>query len=113
MEQRQSYHLITSLYFAYVIFDYRDLRSFHRLYITALATFFCLVQARDGITEVHFLPFNPVDKRTAITYIDTEGKWHRVSKGAPEQVNSISFGALIDVVMSITYVDHIEFLARL
>jgi magnesium-transporting ATPase (P-type) len=43
-------------------------------------------QAREGITEVHFLPFNPVDKRTAITYIDSEGNWHRVSKGAPEQV---------------------------
>jgi len=49
---------------------------------------FCLVQARDGITEVHFLPFNPVEKRTAITYIDSEGNWARVSKGAPEQVIS-------------------------
>jgi magnesium-transporting ATPase (P-type) len=47
----------------------------------------CFVQAREGLTEVHFLPFNPVDKRTAITYIDTDGNWHRVSKGAPEQVN--------------------------
>ena len=35
---------------------------------------------------MHFLPFNPVDKRTAITYIDPEGKWYRASKGAPEQV---------------------------
>ncbi|KAE7997253.1 hypothetical protein FH972_001901 [Carpinus fangiana] len=43
-------------------------------------------EAREGITEVHFLPFNPVDKRTAITYIDSEGNWHRVSKGAPEQI---------------------------
>ncbi|XP_072969498.1 plasma membrane ATPase-like [Typha angustifolia] len=43
-------------------------------------------EARAGITEVHFLPFNPVDKRTALTYIDAEGKWHRVSKGAPEQI---------------------------
>ncbi|KAK7255160.1 hypothetical protein RIF29_28564 [Crotalaria pallida] len=43
-------------------------------------------EARDGITEVHFLPFNPVDKRTAITYIDAQGEWHRVSKGAPEQI---------------------------
>ncbi|KAE9616309.1 putative proton-exporting ATPase [Lupinus albus] len=43
-------------------------------------------EARDGITEVHFLPFNPVDKRTAITYIDSKGNWHRVSKGAPEQI---------------------------
>ncbi|XP_028779230.1 ATPase 9, plasma membrane-type-like isoform X1 [Neltuma alba] len=43
-------------------------------------------EARDGIQEVHFLPFNPVDKRTAITYIDSAGNWHRVSKGAPEQI---------------------------
>uniref|UniRef100_A0A803MBZ1 Plasma membrane ATPase n=2 Tax=Chenopodium quinoa TaxID=63459 RepID=A0A803MBZ1_CHEQI len=43
-------------------------------------------EARAGITEVHFLPFNPVEKRTAITYIDAEGDWHRVSKGAPEQI---------------------------
>ncbi|KEH39623.1 putative proton-exporting ATPase [Medicago truncatula] len=43
-------------------------------------------EAREGLTEVHFLPFNPVDKRTAITYIDTDGNWHRVSKGAPEQI---------------------------
>ncbi|KAK1269953.1 Plasma membrane ATPase 4 [Acorus gramineus] len=43
-------------------------------------------EARAGITEVHFLPFNPVDKRTAITYIDSDGTWHRTSKGAPEQI---------------------------
>ncbi|KAI9117499.1 hypothetical protein K1719_011665 [Acacia pycnantha] len=43
-------------------------------------------EARAGITEVHFLPFNPVDKRTAITYIDSNGNWHRSSKGAPEQI---------------------------
>ncbi|KAL0384981.1 UNVERIFIED_CONTAM: Plasma membrane ATPase 1 [Sesamum radiatum] len=42
-------------------------------------------EARAGIREVHFLPFNPTDKRTALTYIDSEGKMHRVSKGAPEQ----------------------------
>lgn len=27
-----------------------------------------------------------MDKRTAITYIDSDGKWYRASKGAPEQV---------------------------
>ncbi|CBI35956.3 unnamed protein product, partial [Vitis vinifera] len=43
-------------------------------------------EARSGITEVHFLPFNPVEKRTAITYIDSDGNWHRASKGAPEQI---------------------------
>ncbi|XP_004486623.1 plasma membrane ATPase 4 [Cicer arietinum] len=43
-------------------------------------------EAREGCTEVHFLPFNPVEKRTAMTYIDTDGNWHRASKGAPEQI---------------------------
>ncbi|CAN6880395.1 unnamed protein product [Brassica oleracea] len=43
-------------------------------------------EARAGIREVHFLPFNPTDKRTALTYIDSGGNWHRVSKGAPEQI---------------------------
>ncbi|KAH6781568.1 H[+]-ATPase 11 [Perilla frutescens var. hirtella] len=47
-------------------------------------------EARAGIREVHFLPFNPTDKRTALTYIDSEGKWHRVSKGAPEQILNLS-----------------------
>ncbi|KAG0582885.1 hypothetical protein KC19_3G093200 [Ceratodon purpureus] len=43
-------------------------------------------EARSGITEVHFLPFNPTDKRTALTYVDSSGKWFRASKGAPEQI---------------------------
>ncbi|KAK2993986.1 hypothetical protein RJ640_005858 [Escallonia rubra] len=46
-------------------------------------------EARAGVREVHFLPFNPVDKRTALTYIDAEGNWHRASKGAPEQILSL------------------------
>ncbi|KAJ6812010.1 ATPase 11, plasma membrane-type-like [Iris pallida] len=47
-------------------------------------------EARAGIQEVHFLPFNPTDKRTALTYIDADGKWHRVSKGAPEQILNLA-----------------------
>ncbi|XP_045825555.1 plasma membrane ATPase-like isoform X2 [Trifolium pratense] len=43
-------------------------------------------EARADINEVHFLPFNPVDKRTALTYVDADGNWHRASKGAPEQI---------------------------
>ncbi|KAL6660871.1 hypothetical protein ACP70R_000255 [Stipagrostis hirtigluma subsp. patula] len=44
-------------------------------------------EARAGIKEIHFLPFNPVDKRTALTYVDlADESWHRVSKGAPEQI---------------------------
>ncbi|XP_059636046.1 plasma membrane ATPase 1-like [Cornus florida] len=47
-------------------------------------------EARAGITEIHFLPFNPTDKRTALTYIDKAGKMHRVSKGAPEQILNLA-----------------------
>ncbi|KAI3895523.1 hypothetical protein MKX03_022174 [Papaver bracteatum] len=46
-------------------------------------------EARAGIQEVHFFPFNPVDKRTALTYIEVDGSWHRASKGAPEQIISL------------------------
>lgn len=56
-----------------------------------LFSFLYTAQARAGIREVHFLPFNPVDKRTALTYIDYDGNWHRASKGAPEQVLIIFF----------------------
>ncbi|XP_051118491.1 plasma membrane ATPase 1-like isoform X1 [Andrographis paniculata] len=48
-------------------------------------------EARAGIQEVHFLPFNPTDKRTALTYIDNDGKMHRVSKGAPEQILNLAY----------------------
>ncbi|XP_008798791.2 plasma membrane ATPase 1 [Phoenix dactylifera] len=48
-------------------------------------------EARAGIREVHFLPFNPTDKRTALTYLDAAGKMHRVSKGAPEQILNLAW----------------------
>ncbi|KAJ3673682.1 hypothetical protein LUZ60_005674 [Juncus effusus] len=48
-------------------------------------------EARANITEVHFLPFNPVEKRTAITYFDSEGNWFRASKGAPEQILNLCY----------------------
>uniref|UniRef100_I1R888 Plasma membrane ATPase n=1 Tax=Oryza glaberrima TaxID=4538 RepID=I1R888_ORYGL len=48
-------------------------------------------EARAGIQEVHFLPFNPTDKRTALTYIDGDGKMYRVSKGAPEQILHLAY----------------------
>ncbi|CAH1413077.1 unnamed protein product [Lactuca virosa] len=47
-------------------------------------------EARAGIKEIHFLPFNPTDKRTALTYLDDENKMHRVSKGAPEQILNLA-----------------------
>ncbi|KAL0733868.1 hypothetical protein Bca4012_010078 [Brassica carinata] len=43
-------------------------------------------EARAGVREVHFLPFNHVDKRTALTYVESDGSWYRASKGAPEQI---------------------------
>uniref|UniRef100_A0A0E0BVR0 Plasma membrane ATPase n=1 Tax=Oryza glumipatula TaxID=40148 RepID=A0A0E0BVR0_9ORYZ len=51
-------------------------------------------EARAGIQEVHFLPFNPTDKRTALTYIDGDGKMYRVSKGAPEQILHLAHNKL-------------------
>jgi magnesium-transporting ATPase (P-type) len=54
--------------------------------MVSLLIVFWFRKARAGIKEVHFLPFNPTDKRTALTYIDAAGTMHRVSKGAPEQV---------------------------
>jgi len=58
-------------------------------------------EARDGIEEVHFLPFNPVDKHTALTYIDlADGSWHRVSKGAPEQVVCLSLSPTKKIVFN-------------
>lgn len=48
-------------------------------------------EARAGITEVHFLPFNPTDKRTALTYLDKDDKMRRVSKGAPEQILNLAW----------------------
>ncbi|KAL5681094.1 hypothetical protein ACJX0J_007479, partial [Zea mays] len=32
-------------------------------------------EAMTGIREIHFLPFNPIDKRTALTYIDADGNY--------------------------------------
>ncbi|RYR06677.1 hypothetical protein Ahy_B05g073978 isoform F [Arachis hypogaea] len=37
-------------------------------------------EARARIREVHFFPFNPGDKRTALTYIESDGNWHISSK---------------------------------
>lgn len=50
-----------------------------------------VLKARAGIKEVHFLPFNPTDKWTALTYADGAGKMQRVSKGAPEQVQILFY----------------------
>ncbi|KAK9144597.1 hypothetical protein Sjap_004500 [Stephania japonica] len=46
------------------------------------------IEAQAGIEEVHFLLFNPTDKRNALTYLDQQGQMHRVSKGARGAVPS-------------------------
>ncbi|MCO5614680.1 hypothetical protein L7F22_068964 [Adiantum nelumboides] len=47
------------------------------------------MEARQNIHPIHFLPFNPVDKRTALTYVEND-RWFRVSKGAPEQILALA-----------------------
>ncbi|KAL0668424.1 hypothetical protein Bca4012_031128 [Brassica carinata] len=51
-------------------------------------------EARAGIKELHFLPFSPANRRTALTYLDGEGKMHRVSKGAPEEILDMAHNML-------------------
>lgn len=68
----------------------------------------CFIKARIDIEEVHFLPFNPTEKRTALTYIDRDGKMHRVSKGAPEQVGIII--SLMIIISNFTFVTSFFFL---
>ncbi|KAL5647963.1 hypothetical protein ACJX0J_042318, partial [Zea mays] len=48
-------------------------------------------EACAGIQEVHFLPFNPTDKRTALTYIDSDGKMCCVSKSVLEQILNLAY----------------------
>ncbi|KAK9195123.1 hypothetical protein WN943_003242 [Citrus x changshan-huyou] len=54
--------------------------------LTLISLLLTINKARADIQEVHFLPFDPTGKRTALMYIDSEGKMHRVTKGAPEQI---------------------------
>ena len=56
-----------------------------------------------GIQEVQFFPSNPTDKRTALTYIDRDGKMHKASKGAPEQVNLPSYICLLIPCLVVLY----------
>ncbi|XP_056856727.1 ATPase 7, plasma membrane-type-like, partial [Raphanus sativus] len=50
--------------------------------------------ARAGIKELHFLPFSPANRRTALTFLDGEGNMHRVSKGAPEEILDMAHNKL-------------------
>jgi H+-transporting ATPase len=54
-------------------------------------------KARDGITELYFMPFDPTNKRTEITYkIDLSGKSNRVSKGAPQVILELCRSGSVD-----------------
>jgi H+-transporting ATPase len=48
---------------------------------------------RQGIEELHFMPFDPISKRTQITYKDTAtGATRRASKGAPQYILQLCVG---------------------
>ncbi len=50
------------------------------------------LQARANITKIPFLPFNPLEKRIALTYIDgSNGKCYCVNKGVPEWCHYVSY----------------------
>nr|GEW53570.1 ATPase 9, plasma membrane-type isoform X1 [Tanacetum cinerariifolium] len=53
-----------------------------RLELDEIVKFF----SQAGITDMHFLLFNPVEKRTTIAYIDQSGNWQGVTKRPPEQI---------------------------
>nr|GEU50645.1 P-type H+-ATPase [Tanacetum cinerariifolium] len=57
--------------------------SFHVLYgrFALVKRQSVIDKARSGTREIHLFSFNPIDKRTALTYIDDHGNWHRTSKG--------------------------------
>lgn len=46
---------------------------------------------KGNIVEKHFLPFDPVGKKTQVTYVDLDtGKTHRVCKGAPQIILNLA-----------------------
>lgn len=51
-------------------------------------------EARVGIQELHFLPFNSADKCTAFTYLERKGHIHWFSKGASEQILNLAHNKL-------------------
>ena len=51
------------------------------------------VQALKGYQTVHFVPFDPVHKRTEATIKGTDGKEFKVAKGAPQVILELSANA--------------------
>jgi H+-transporting ATPase len=47
-------------------------------------------QTKDGYKIVHFLPFDPVHKRTEATITDADGQTFKVTKGAPQVILALA-----------------------
>ena len=47
-------------------------------------------QTKDGYKIVHFLPFDPVHKRTEATIMDADGQTFKVTKGAPQVILALA-----------------------
>lgn len=54
--------------------------------------------ARQGVEEIHFQPFDPVCKRTQMTYRDcASGETRRSSKGAPQKILDLFLGRVVNI----------------
>ncbi|KAI8876030.1 hypothetical protein K501DRAFT_57622 [Backusella circina FSU 941] len=81
---------------------------------------FCIVnslpdptKARDGIEELEFKPFNPVIKRTEITYKNlSDGKVYRVTKGMSHMILDLCTREKTDAVIKALNDDVDEFARR-
>ncbi|KAJ1857954.1 hypothetical protein GGH12_000600 [Coemansia sp. RSA 1822] len=69
--------------------------------------------ARDGIVELDFVPFNPVDKRTQSTYRrNADGAVHRVTKGMSQVILELCTRGMTSEVESQLHADVDEFAGR-
>ncbi|KAJ1918837.1 hypothetical protein H4219_002376 [Mycoemilia scoparia] len=69
-------------------------------------------KAREGIEVLDFMPFNPVDKRTQVTYRTiSSGKLHRVSKGMSQVILDLSVNKTPEVEQRL-HADVDEFASR-
>ncbi|KAK0581816.1 hypothetical protein LWI29_018322 [Acer saccharum] len=53
-------------------------------------------EARAGIKEIHFLPFNPTDKRTALKYLDGAGKMQSKQRCTRAEIEQGVHAIIID-----------------
>ncbi|KAJ1966444.1 hypothetical protein GGI12_000088 [Dipsacomyces acuminosporus] len=69
--------------------------------------------AREGIEVLDFLPFNPVDKRTQVTYRRlSDNTVHRVSKGMTQMILELSTRDKTDEIVDRLHADVDEFARR-